>query len=284
MKKIGLILIGGSLKGIYGHVGILNALVDLRIKPDVILGASAGSIVASFHAVGLSLSQMIHLMTTLQKEDYIDLTSKFRLLTEFAVKQGRNFTGFLNGDKLEHYVQKNLLPFDDFSKTKIPLYIATTNLSLKKLVIFKDGTISDKVRASTAIPMLFKPKKLGTDCYVDGAFSADHLPYELLKLHPDLDMIIVSNFSSEEVSEGDSWLKESSLPLFAIIKRTLEVAEHITLPDKINDTQIIQVHPKILTPVSIFHPDKNLAMSVYNQSRSIGVLFFTQKFNELGLL
>src|SRR6185295_2447940 len=103
--KIGLILIGGSLKGIYGHTGIVTAIRDLGITPKVILGASAGSIVGSFMAVGLDNKWMIQKMLTLTAEQFLDKISRLDILKEFIINKAKNFRGFIKGDKIEEYVR-----------------------------------------------------------------------------------------------------------------------------------------------------------------------------------
>lgn len=266
--KVGLILIGGALRGIYGHVGTWAALDELGIKPDVVMGASAGSIIGSFYAVGLPFETVSNKIFTLTTDEYIDHVSNFELFVEFVFKKGKGFTGFIVGDKLEEYIRKNLESCDDFSKTKLPFYVTATNLSTKKVVIFNTGTISDKVRASTAVPMLFRPKQIDEEYYVDGAIFVEHLPHELLKLHPDLDLIIISNFSAEEPCTHNRWLEKSNLPIMDIIKRTVEAntVKHGISYLKVGNTDIINIHPNITTKVSLFEPNPKTASLVYSQS------------------
>src|SRR6185369_9278187 len=95
--KIGLILIGGSLKGIYGHSGIVVALRELGIQPKVILGASAGSIVGSFMAVGFDNKWMIAKMLALTADQFLDKIGRWDILKEFIINKARNFRGFIKG-------------------------------------------------------------------------------------------------------------------------------------------------------------------------------------------
>src|SRR5690242_848761 len=103
--KIGLILIGGSLKGIYGHTGVVAAIRDIGIHPTVILGASAGSIIGSFMAVGLDNKTMLHKMLTLTPKQFLDPIGRIDILKEFVIHKAKNFRGFIKGDKLEEYVR-----------------------------------------------------------------------------------------------------------------------------------------------------------------------------------
>ncbi len=271
--RTGLILIGGSLKGIYGHTGLLSALEDesLNLKPDVIMGASAGAIVASFYAAGLSRAHMYRKMITLKADDFVDLPSKLQLFNEFIFKKARDFTGFVQGDKLEEYIREALEGHDDFKKTIIPLYVAATNLDNYEVTLFNTGTISDKVRASTAIPMLFKPKKIGKSMYIDGAVRKEVLPQVLLDVEPDLDLLIVSNFSHEHVSVEENYLESNKLPLLEIVRRVFAMHESTDWPTQIGKTKIIHIKPGVRVPVDLFNPDAALAKEVYERTRDYAI-------------
>lgn len=279
--KVGIVLIGGSLKGIYGHTGILSAIDSMGIQPDVILGASAGAIIAAFYAAGLSHAHMYRKMTTLQPNEFVDLESRFGLLWEFIVGKAKHFTGFVKGDKLEAYVAEALAGKDDFSKMKIPLYIAATNLDNYELTLFNSGTISDKVRASTAIPMMFKPKKIGTTNYIDGAVVKEKLPSALIGMEPDLDLVIVSNFSHEHANVGDNYLEDSKLPILEIIRRVFAMHESQTWPNEIGKTKIIHLNPALQIPVDLFHPDKETGMKVFEASKKYAEITLTEAMKNI---
>src|SRR5579863_2523286 len=99
--SIGVILIDGSLKGIFGHTGVVAAIRDVGIHPKVILGASAGSVVGSFYAIGLDNKTMLHKMLTLTADQFLDPIGRFDILKELIFNKARNFRGFIKGQKLE---------------------------------------------------------------------------------------------------------------------------------------------------------------------------------------
>lgn len=265
--KVGLILIGGSLKGIYGHTGVVSALRTLNIKPDVILGASAGSIVGSFMATGMPQEQMKHKMLTLTAEQFLDRISRWKILKEMVVNHGSKFYGFIKGDKLEEYVHNAVGPEkDDFSKCEIPYYVSGTNLKTYRLSLFNTGAISEKARASCAIPMMFCPKKIDNQYYIDGALRKDKLPKALVEVCPDLDHIIVSNFSYEQETEDNSYIENADIPMLEIVRRAMVVNEKYFWPRKIGKTKVFYLEPGLTTPVDIFHPSPQIANSVYHDS------------------
>lgn len=57
MKKVALILGGGGAKG-YAHVGVVKALEEWGVYPDVVVGTSMGSIIGGFYCAGFSPSEM----------------------------------------------------------------------------------------------------------------------------------------------------------------------------------------------------------------------------------
>jgi len=264
--KIGLILIGGSLKGIYGHTGVVKAVRELGIAPDVILGASAGSVVAAFMAIGLTDQMMYHKMKTLKANEFLDPYSRWWLLKSLVVDRAKTLHGFVKGDKLEEYIANSLAEKDDFSKTTVPLYVAATNLKTYDIHLFNTGKISEKVRASTAVPMLFTPKLMSGEYYVDGAVCKEKLPGCLLEVAPDLDMIIVSNFSFEHQTSDNSYLDGSQLPIMEIMRGAMAMQESHHFPTRIGKTRVVHLKPGVRTPVDIFHPTREVAVSVHDES------------------
>jgi NTE family protein len=264
--KIGLILIGGSLKGIYAHTGVVKAIRDLGIKPKVILGASAGSIIGSFMAAGLNDQVMLHHMLTLTADQFLDKVSRFDILKEFIVNKAKNFKGFIKGEKLEQYVADRLADKDDFSKTEIPFYVSATDLKTYKLRLFNTGKISEKCRASAAIPVMFMPKLIDGQYYIDGAMLKDELPKALLNVHPDLDYIIVSNLSYEQTTDDNSYLEDDIFPILEIVRRSMSITEKEIWPKKVGKTKLIYLAPGLTQPVDIFNPNRALAKSVFKDS------------------
>lgn len=264
--KIGLILVGGSIKGIAVHHSVVIALRQLDIKPCVVLGASAGSIVASFFATGMPTEMMRWKMTSLRTKDFLDPLPKFDIFKELVFNHGSKLFGFVKGDKLQDYVHNGIAEKDDFSKTEIPLYISATNLKTYKLALFNTGTISEKVRASAAIPMMFCPKKIDNQYYIDGAIQKDKLPRALLSVSPDLDYVIVSNASYDDETDDNSYLENAKIPMVEIVRRAMSMQEQYSWPKKIGKTKFIYLTPGYTTPLDIFNVDPAIMNSIYQDT------------------
>jgi predicted acylesterase/phospholipase RssA len=217
-------------------------------------------------ACGLNDITMMQHMITLTADQFLDKLSRFDILKEFIINKAKNFTGFIKGEKLEQYVHDRLGDKDDFSKTEIPFYVAATDLKTYKLRLFNTGSISDKCRASAAIPMMFMPKLIDGQYYIDGALLKDDLPKALVEVCPDLDYIIVSNFSYEQTTDDNSYLEDDAFPMIEIVRRAMSINEKYTWPKRVGKTKIIYLAPGLTQPVDIFKPNNALAKSVFKDS------------------
>ena len=195
--KTAVILLGGSLGGIPGHIACLQALEDLNVTPDLVIGVSAGSVIGSLFALGLSPKYLLtHVLEKLTPDQYLDPVPWYKVLYQL-ICAGKGFQGLAYGNQLEKSMEGWLGEKNDFSQLKIPLYIIASNLTDNTLTIFHSGKVSDKVRASVAIPGVFYPKEIGGQLYVDGVIVSDHIVPSLLQLHPTLETLYINNFTSD---------------------------------------------------------------------------------------
>lgn len=157
--KVALVLGGGAAKGI-AHVGVIKALEDNGIKPDIIVGTSVGSLVGSLYASGMSAD-------TLKK---VTLATPDSALMDFTFSN----QGFVEGVKLKNFINKqvNNRPIEDFP-IKFAA-IATERDTLAKTVL-DFGNAGLAVQASCSIPNIFIapriPEKVGKK-YIDGGVSS----------------------------------------------------------------------------------------------------------------
>lgn len=150
--NIGLALSGGGVRG-FAHIGALRALEDVGIKPDIIAGVSAGSIVTSFYAAGLSPDEIFELFSRVDMNSFLQVDiSK---------------SGFLKLDKFRRFLAKNL-PVENIEQLAIPTIIAATDIEQQHEMPFTTGNIAERVAASCSIPLVFKPVKIDGTYYVDG--------------------------------------------------------------------------------------------------------------------
>ena len=149
---IALVLGSGGARG-YAHIGVIEVLEQHGIKPDFIVGTSAGSIVGSIYASGKSAEELRQIALNMKVGDVRD----FKI----------GMKGFFDGQKVEDYVNKQVsqTPLD---KMKIPMYVVATELKNGQRTIFNYGNTGQAVRASVSIPSMFTPTTIQGKEYVDG--------------------------------------------------------------------------------------------------------------------
>jgi len=162
--KTGIVLSGGAVRG-FAHLGVLKALHEAGIIPDVISGASAGSIVGAFYADGYEPEEI---------SEIFESTNFYKLIG--ILFRGSGLFDIRGLKKL----LKNNLKAKTFDGLKLPLYVAATNLITGRAEYFNQGSIIDKVLASSSIPVVFKPQKINGIPYVDGGLI-NNLPLAPIK-------------------------------------------------------------------------------------------------------
>lgn len=162
--KIGIALGGGGARG-FAHLGVLQALEEKGIKPEVIAGVSAGAIAGAFIASGLS------------PKDAFDIIKKYKFtgISEFNIPK----TGLLSSAKMKSRLLKKIEK-EKLEELDIPLIICVSNMLDGKPEYLTEGPLADIVQASASIPVLFSPVELNGKLYSDGGIF-DNVPVKPLK-------------------------------------------------------------------------------------------------------
>ncbi len=153
--KIGISLSGGGAKGI-AHIGVLQALLDHDIEPNIISGASAGAIVGALYAAGIPASDMLNAIRN---------TSYLRIFGFQWPDRGLGDMTYLK------QLLAKLIKSDSFKSLQKPLYVSVMNLNTGLVEIKKDGPLYDSICASSSVPLLFKPVDLEGNLYLDGGIG-----------------------------------------------------------------------------------------------------------------
>lgn len=184
-KRIGLALSGGGIRG-FAHLGVLKALEENNIPIAHIAGTSAGALMGCFSASGLKAEEIFNL---LKDKDLFSLST---------IKVPHK--GFLNFERLmlEMY---NTLPHQSFESLLTPLTVTVSNLNLGRVEYIKQGDVIQASVASSSIPAVFTPVKIGDYEYCDGGVF-NNLPIN--QLTDDCEIIIAVNISpiKEETEIG----------------------------------------------------------------------------------
>jgi len=150
--KVALVLGAGAAKG-FAHVGVLKILEANRVPVHMIVGTSVGSLVGSLSAYGYPAYDLQKIAMGLEKGERADLTVPDN--------------GFVKGEKLEAYVNR-MVRGATMEKMRTPFYAVATDIGSGQEMVFGKGNTGAAVRASCAIPGVFRSVRIGDRTYVDG--------------------------------------------------------------------------------------------------------------------
>ena len=209
VPKLGLALGGGAARG-FAHIGVIQVLEENGIKPDLVVGTSAGSLVAAFYASGKTGAQLQWLADTMDESQLTDWTIPFMS------------RGMLRGEALGRYVnsQLNGAKIEDL---KMPLGIVATDLQTGDGILFRRGDIATAVRASSAVPSVFEPVRIGNKDYVDGGLVSP-VPVRSAR-QMGADIVIAVDISSRPEDAKTSDMLKVLLQTFSIIGKSISQLE-----------------------------------------------------------
>ncbi len=207
--KIGLALGGGAARG-FAHVGVIAVLEEAGFRPALVVGTSAGSLVAALYASGKTSAQLQQAALSLEEVAITDW-----MLPIF----GR---GMFRGEALGRYVN-SLVAGRQMENMVIPLGIVATDLNSGQAMLFQRGDTGTAVRASSAVPAVFVPVRINGRDYVDGGLVSP-VPVRFAR-QMGADLVIAVDISSPpEANPADGTL-QILLQTFAIMGKSINQYE-----------------------------------------------------------
>ncbi|MBI1394831.1 MAG: patatin-like phospholipase family protein [Betaproteobacteria bacterium] len=205
--RLGLVLGGGAARG-FAHVGVIKMLEAQGLKPDIIVGTSAGSVVGALYAAGYSGFDLQRLALALDEKAVSDWALPNR--------------GFLKGEALQAYVD-NAVKGRPIEQLPRVLGIVATDLHSGEQVVFRQGDTGLAVRASSCVPGVFQPVTINGREYVDGGLTSP-VP---VKAARDLgaDIVIAVDISKNPVRAKVRDTIEVLLQTFTIMGRAIAAQE-----------------------------------------------------------
>jgi NTE family protein len=150
--RLGLALGGGAARG-FAHIGVIQVLEENGIKVDLVAGTSAGSLVAALYASGKGGKEMQTLAEGMDEGAITDWSFPLR--------------GLIRGEALARFI-RDKTGGKGIEQMVVPLGIVATDLADGSPILFRSGDTGTAVRASSAVPAVFQPVKIGQREYVDG--------------------------------------------------------------------------------------------------------------------
>ena len=153
---IGLALGGGGLRG-YAHIGVLRALEEAGIKPDIIVGTSAGALVGAAYASGMTPDEIEAAAMNVKVSSLIDWT-----LSSSGLMRGRNLASWIGKLTTE-------LPIETFP---VRFAAMANDLDSGKAVVIDRGPAGRAIQASAAVPGMTVPVAYAGGHLVDGGIAS----------------------------------------------------------------------------------------------------------------
>ena len=207
--RIGLVLGGGAARG-FAHVGVIQVLEEAGIRPSLVVGTSAGSLVAAFYASGKTGRQLQQVAETMEEAAFADWT-----LPIFS-------RGVLRGEALARYVSAQVSG-RLIENMPLPLGIVATDLNSGLGVLFQRGDTATAVRASSAVPALFQPVKIAGREYVDGGLVSP-VPVRYAR-QMGAELVIAVDISSAPETNAASDTLEILVQTFTIMSKSINTFE-----------------------------------------------------------
>jgi NTE family protein len=163
-QRIGLALSGGAVRGA-AHIGVLDVLEREGIRPDLVAGVSAGSVVGALYCAGYSPARLQELASGMQWS---------RL-----ARIGRPRLSLFDTTRMEKYLNE-LLEGKTFEQLDMQFVAVAVDIVTSTEVVLNEGPVARALRASCAIPGLFTPIERGEQLLVDGGVM-NNLPVQVLR-------------------------------------------------------------------------------------------------------
>jgi NTE family protein len=205
--RIGLALGGGAARG-FAHIGVIQVLEEQGIRPTLVAGTSAGSLVAALYASGRNGREMAALALAMDEGSITDWAFPAR--------------GLIRGEALARWVRQHT-GGRLIEQMAMPLGILATDLDSGQPVLFRRGDVGQAVRASSAVPAVFQPVRINEREYVDGGLVAP-VPVRFAR-QMGAEFVIAVDISTPPDGGPTGDLMRMLLQTFAIMGRSISLLE-----------------------------------------------------------
>ena len=198
-QRVGVVMSGGGAKGLY-HIGVLEAFEECGVPIDYVAGTSMGSIIAAMYAAGYSPAEMREIVSSGVVKEWVSgrIDSRytayyrqvgrlpsfvtFRLnLGDDSVKLFRTPTNLISSTQIDMALTELFAPATaacggDFDELMVPFLCVASDMNAREPVVLRSGDLSEAVRSSMSIPLVFKPMKVDSMLLYDGGIY-DNFPW-----------------------------------------------------------------------------------------------------------
>lgn len=212
---VGLALGSGGARG-FAHIGVIKALEEAGIVPDVVTGSSSGAVVGALYAAGRGASDLEEIALRLEQGELVDLA----LLGN----------GWVKGEALQNFVNRQVdgRPLERLAR---PFAVVATEAKSGRMVVFNRGDTGVAVRASASVPNMFVPPVINGEEYVDGGLTSP-VPVKLARAM-GADVVIavdVSWFAQARDPSGPAMNQYGRSGRYALLADELGTADVVIAP------------------------------------------------------
>lgn len=224
-ERVGVVMSGGGAKGLY-HIGVLQALEEQGVPVDYVAGTSMGSIIAAMYAAGYSPVEMREIVSTGVVKEWVSGRIDPNRYTAYYRQIGQN-PSFINvrldlhnpGKRLR--APKNLISSTqidmaltelfapataaaggDFNRLMVPFLCVASDIRARGPVVLRSGELSEAVRSSMSIPLVFKPVTIDSMLLYDGGIY-DNFPWKPMQEDFRPDVLIGSICTENNTVPGE---------------------------------------------------------------------------------
>lgn len=237
-QRVGVVMSGGGAKGLY-HIGVLEALEACGVPIDYVAGTSMGSIIAAMYAAGYSPSEMREIVSSgvvrewvsgrIDPNKYLDYyrqigsnPSFLSLRIDVAEVSGKRIqvpTNLISSTQIDLALTELFAPATaacdgDFDRLMVPFLCVASDMNHRGAVVIRRGELSEAIRSSMSIPLVFKPVKKDSMLLYDGGIY-DNFPWKPLDetFRPDLIVgSICTAGKPRPPTRAASWTRPSCSP------------------------------------------------------------------------
>jgi len=277
--KIGIALGSGSARG-WAHIGVLHALKELGIEPDIVAGCSIGAFVGAAYA-----------------NDQLDLLDEWsRTLTwkeiigffDLSLSKG----GLIQGDKLFKFIQEKIGTLD-IENLDRKFGAVATELNTGREIWLRDGSLLNSVRASIAFPGLITPVKHNNKWLIDGGLI-NPVPVSLCRAM-GADVVIAVNLNGDLLKQSPKTVALEQDILTSSIDSETSFFERLSTPFKLEIkkqksllvSKIFNQDAKTPGSFEVMASSINIMQDRITRSRMVGdvpEIIISPKLSQLGLL
>lgn len=251
-QRVAVVIGSGSVK-CAAALGLQRALQRAEIDVDLVVGCSGGSLYAATMALGYGVDEIVATTKRLWTRDVTGKKDRRALLGVVMPKLfGFSKEWGLRDDSL--ILDRLRKAFGDatFADTKVPLYLTATDFDTGEQVILEEGSLVQAMRASIAIPFLFKPWRIGDRLLMDG-YVSDPLPINVA-IREGADIILALGFeipAQREVNSAGRFAFQFS----ALMTNNLLKAKY-AFHNLAHHAEMIPITPEFKERIRLFDTEK----------------------------